>query len=141
MRSSSISKTHSFQPTMQRAAQPPRVCPADRSTACVGPALLMNTLCTRAGLAEMAAAIDYAATPDYLILPETESGARLSMLDPACEATQGHESHGARRTRRAWALTMTSCYPPRLNDVSSMKPSPIPLTKSRPRIPSKPQET
>jgi (S)-citramalyl-CoA lyase len=46
-----------------------------------GRALRINALVTRAGLADLQALLESGASPDYLILPKTESPAHLQILD------------------------------------------------------------
>jgi (S)-citramalyl-CoA lyase len=47
----------------------------------VGRALRINALVTRAGVADLQALLESEASPDYLVLPKTESAAHLLILD------------------------------------------------------------
>src|ERR1700685_2772091 len=51
-----------------------------------GRALRINGLETRFGLADLQAFLESSASPDYLVLPKTESAAHLQILDPLLAA-------------------------------------------------------
>lgn len=77
-------------------------------------ALRMNGLSTRAGLADIAALLDSAAKPEFLIMPKTESGAQVVMLDRLLQ--------GANKPIRLVAIVESAPGLAAVNDIASATP-------------------